>query len=375
MKKFCCYILAFLLLFPAVALGEYEQYRLKEPHKASGAYRREIFPLDTHNVIVRVIAPDDGWHTDWYNDGELTGRLVSQGDWDRLTTAEPVFLANGALLMLCRIESAEDADKAYPPPNAAAYWTGDGLTQITPVPERVVATCWGNRIVVFETDEYIRIRFDGNDTMVSPKPEEYVSWSSLVPLADGVFLAMYRDEAVGSQLMCLDHGSIRYRITIPSHRILPDGQGGFFYPEWDIAEWTLARDLSPVRMHHYDANGQSDRVFRLYSDRVILTPQQTVTDPETGSLILYGSVADNTGLRGVFTMTLDGNMNATNVRVWNIDPDYRKCEAEYDLIALSANGCPWVYLRNRDNPDNPSPAAVPFSALEESDEDWGIVLE
>ena len=198
MKKLCCYILVFLLLFPAVALGEYEQYRLKEPHKASGAYRREIFPLDTHNVIVRVIAPDDGWHTDWYHDGELTGRLVSQGDWDRLTTAEPVFLANGALLMLCRIQSSEDADKAYPPPNAAAYWTGDGLTQVTPVPERVVATCWGNRIVVFETDEYIRIRFDGNDTMVSPKPEEYVSWSSLVPLADGVFLAMYRDEAVGS---------------------------------------------------------------------------------------------------------------------------------------------------------------------------------
>ena len=45
-----------------------------------------------------------------------------------------------------------------------------------------------------------------------------------------------------------------------------------------------------------------------------------------------------------------------------------------DLIAVSAGGCPWVYLRNRDNPDTPCPAAVPFAALEESD-DWGIVLE
>ena len=373
MKRICCFILGFLLLFPALALGEYEQYRLTEPDK-SGAYRREIFPMDVHNVIVRVIAPDDGWHTDWYHDGELTGRLVSQGDWDRLTTVEPVFLTGGALLALCRIESDADADKAYPPPNAAAYWTENGLTQITPVPERVVATCWGNRIVVFETDEYIRIRFDGKDTMVSPKPEEYVSWSSLVPLADEVFLVKYQDEAAGSQLMCLDHGNIRYRITIPSHRILPDGQGGFFNPEWDIAEWTLARDLSPVRMRHYDADGQFDRVFRLYSSQGILTPLVTVPDPETGTLVLYGSVADNTGLRGVFTMTLDSGMNMTSVRVRNIDPDYRKCEAEHDLIAVSASGCPWVYLRNRDNPDSPGAAAVPFAALEESD-DWGIVLE
>ena len=374
MKRICCFILGFLLLFPAMALGEYEQYRLTEPDK-SGAYRREIFPMDVHNVIVRVIAPDDGWHTDWYHDGELTGRLVSQGDWDRLTTVEPVFLTGGALLALCRIESDADADKAYPPPNAAAYWTENGLTQITPVPERVVATCWGNRIVVFETDEYIRIRFDGKDTMVSPKPEEYVSWGSLVPLADEVFLVKYQDEEAGNQMMCLDHGSIRNRVSIDHGDVLPDGQGGFFNPEWDIAEWTLARDLSPVRMRHDDADGQFDRVFRLYSSQGILTPLVTVPDPETGTLVLYGSVADNTGLRGVFTMTLDGNMKATNVRVWNIDPDYRKCEAEYDLIALSANDCPWVYLRNRDNPDNPSPAAVPFSALEESDEDWGIVLE
>ena len=112
MKRICCFILGFLLLFPALALGEYEQYRLTEPDK-SGTYRREIFPMDVHNVIVRVIAPDDGWHTDWYHDGELTGRLVSQGDWDRLTTVEPVFLTGGALLALCRIESDADADKAY----------------------------------------------------------------------------------------------------------------------------------------------------------------------------------------------------------------------------------------------------------------------
>ena len=373
MKRICCFILGFLLLFPALALGEYEQYRLTEPYK-SGAYRREIFPMDVHNVIVRVIAPDDGWHTDWYHDGELTGRLVSQGDWDRLTTVEPVFLTGGALLALCRIESDADADKAYPPPNAAAYWTENGLTQITPVPERVVATCWGNRIVVFETDEYIRIRFDGKDTMVSPKPEEYVSWSSLVPLADEVFLVKYQDEEAGSQMMCLDHGSIRNRVSIDHGDVLPDGQGGFFNPEWDVAEWTLARDLSPVRMRHYDADGQFDRVFRLYSSQGILTPLVTVPDPETGTLVLYGSVADNTGLRGVFTMTLDSRMNMTSVRVRNIDPDYRKCEAQYDLIAVSAGGCPWVYLRNRDNPDTPCPAAVPFAALEESDV-WGIVLE
>ena len=175
-------------------------------------------------------------------------------------------------------------------------------------------------------------------------------------------------------MMCLDHGSIRNRVSIDHGDVLPDGQGGFFNPEWDVAEWTLARDLSPVRMRHYDADGQFDRVFRLYSSQGILTPLVTVPDPETGTLVLYGSVADNTGLRGVFTMTLDSRMNMTSVRVRNIDPDYRKCEAQYDLIAVSASGCPWVYLRNRDNPDSPGAAAVPFAALEESD-DWGIVLE
>ena len=115
--------------------------------------------------------------------------------------------------------------------------------------------------------------------------------------------------------------------------------------------------------------------YRLYSDRGILTPLQAVPDPETGALVLYGSVADSAGLRGVFAMTLDGGMNVTGLEVRNIDPDYRKCEAENDLIALSAGGCPWVYLHNRDNPESPCPAVVPFSALEESGDDWGIVME
>ena len=69
MKKLCTFLLIAGLLFSS-ALAEYEQYRLAGPRENESPGGWEIFPLDEHNVIVRVYRSQP-WHTDWYRDGRL----------------------------------------------------------------------------------------------------------------------------------------------------------------------------------------------------------------------------------------------------------------------------------------------------------------
>ncbi len=376
MKKLFCLLLGLSLLLSASALAEYDQYRLTVGD-VSAAVRWEVFPLDEHNVIVRAHNPGN-WHVTWYRDGEPVRDLVPQGDYDQSTSAEPVFEPDGSFTMLCRIPSDKPETNRYsaPPPNASARWTEEGLTGITPLEERVRATRWDNRIVFYETDQYQRIRYNGKDTIIPLELAETMGTSRCIALADGVFLDNCRDwDTEESGIICLDHGNIRYRIPRPdcwSLDYLPDGRGGFFASDWDIEEWTLKRNNSPVRMCHYDPDGQQDRLYLLQGTGVFLTPLQLLTDPETGVRILYGRMQSASGkVNAVFAMDLDENMEVTGLDVRNIDPDYRKCESK---IYLTAGGFPYVYLFNRDNPDAILPALVPFSLLESSSDTHGLML-
>ena len=64
--------------------------------------------------------------------------------------------------------SGEDQETVkYPPLNAKAQWTDSGLSYITPMAEHLLAARCGNRIAFYETDQYVRISFNGKDTFVS----------------------------------------------------------------------------------------------------------------------------------------------------------------------------------------------------------------
>ena len=108
-------ILALLVLLSASAMAEYEQYRLEVPEEGDAVQLWEVFPLDEHNVIVRVYSPEVPWHVDWYRDGKRIRSLTTGGDYDRKTPPEPVIGPEGLVCMLCRIPSEEGAAEKWPP--------------------------------------------------------------------------------------------------------------------------------------------------------------------------------------------------------------------------------------------------------------------
>lgn len=89
-RRIAAGILALLVLLSASATAEYEQYRLAVPDEKDAVQLWEVFPLDAHNVIVRVYSPEAPWHVDWYRDGEKIRSLTTGGDYDRKTPPEPV---------------------------------------------------------------------------------------------------------------------------------------------------------------------------------------------------------------------------------------------------------------------------------------------
>jgi hypothetical protein len=155
--------------------------------------------------------------------------------------------------------------------------------------------------------------------------------------------------------------------------MLPDGRQGFFSCAWDYVDWSSDRAVTPVRMTHFDGNGQLDRTYLLQGNHVAITPSQVYISPNGKSIILYGSAADPSGgAPAVFAMTLDENMSATNLDVWDIDPDYAGYEAK---ICLAPGGYPYVYLYRLDQQGSVQPAVVPFSMLEKSENDYEIILK
>ena len=106
---------------------------------------------------------------------------------------------------------------------------------------------------------------------------------------------------------------------------------------------------------------------------MFVTPQKMAVDSGTGIRVLYGSAMEpDRRVCSVFAMTLDENMNVTALDVRDIDPDYNGCEAD---IYLAPNGCPWVFLYNREHPDTICPAVVPFFLLDRSRNDYGLQID
>ena len=375
-KNLLLIIVAFVLLISASAQAEYEQYRLTEPsEKYAGAYVT-VYPLDPHNVIVRMAPPEEApWRVDWYRDGQLIRSLSATGDYDRVSPASPVIERDGSFSMLCRIPGKGQETEKFPQLNATAQWTDEGLTNISPLKEQLKAARCGNRIAFYETDQYVRISYNRKDMLVSRALADSfkikTTRTSCIALADEVFLIPTREDG----LICLDHGNIRYKLddSFLGNEMLADGQEGFFSCYWDYVEWTSDRDYSPVRLVHFDRNGQNDRTYQLFGDRVVITPYQTFINTQNDTITLYGSAVDSSrGIIAVFAMTLDKGMNVAGLDVWDIDSEYNGCEAS---VCLSPGGFPYAYLFNRNHPESIQPAVVPISMLERSSEDYGITLK
>ena len=228
---------------------------------------------------------------------------------------------------------------------------------------------------IYETDQYVRISYNRKDTLVSRALVDSfkikTTRTSCIALADEVFLIPTREDG----LICLDHGNIRYKLddSFLGNEMLADGQEGFFSCYWDYVEWTSDRDYSPVRLVHFDRNGQNDRTYQLFGDRVVITPYQTFINAQNDTITLYGSAVDSSrGMIAIFAMTLDKGMNVAGLDVWDIDSEYNGCEAS---VCLSPGGFPYVYLFHRNHPESIQPAVVPISMLERSSEDYGITLK
>ncbi len=368
--------IAFVMLFSAASLAEYEQYRLAEPYELYCGPYTAVYPLDSHNVIVRMAPPEAvPWRVEWYRDGKVIRRLEASGDYDSVSPAVPLFEKNGSITMLCRIPGEDQETVKYPPLNAKALWTDSGLSSVTPMAERLLAARCGNRIVFYETDQYVRISFNGKDTFVSRELADTfrikTTKTSCIALADEVFLIPTRKDG----LLCLGHGKIRYRLdeSCYGQEMLPDGQEGFFSCAWDFPDWSSDRDSTPVKLMHFDRNGQHDRTYLLQGDHMAVTPCQVYISSNGRSIILYGSAAaPSGGVFVVFAMTLDENMSVTDLDVRNIDPDYTGYKA---AISLTPGGDPYVYLYSPDQQGSVQPAVVPFSVLEKSGNDYGIILK
>ena len=375
-KRIIAGFLAVFMILSSSALAEYKQYRLEVPEEGDAVQLWEIFPLDAHNVIVRMYSPDVPWYVNWYRDGEKIRSLVSAGDYDKKTPVEPVIGEEGLLYMLCRIPSEENAMGTWPSPNATARWEDSGLTQVTPISERVKATRWDNRIIIYETDEYARIWYSGKDTHISRELADTLATQRCFALEDGVILTRFRDRADGtSGLLCLDHGEVRYRLddSFSIRETLPDGKGGSFSCYWEYIEWTDKRSFDPVKLLHVNRDGQHDMTWDLQGDRVILTADRSCYDPHAKTLTIYGNAVNaSRNILAVFAMTLDDDMNIIALDVRNIDPDYIGCEAK---TYLAPDGSPYVYLFNRDHPDRICPAVIPFSLAEQSNDNYGITIQ
>ena len=60
MKKRTVFLLfiVFIILFSTISLAEYEQYRLTEPYELYCGPYTTVYPLDPHNVIIRMAPPE-----------------------------------------------------------------------------------------------------------------------------------------------------------------------------------------------------------------------------------------------------------------------------------------------------------------------------
>ena len=360
MKKMVLVILACILLMVSVSsFAEYKSYRLTEGDMSSDGlwgYRA----LDAHNtVIIARSMNGKGWHLTWYRDGEMY-RDISGTDKD-LDMIPHLEGRDGDTLFLSQKIQKGSFEMSY------MKWTEEGVTEI-PVSE--MAGHGIDNPAAVKGESGWSIRYNGKETpLPAAFPEEGENVRECIAGGEDIFLVetTKADDSWEHYLSCVDHGSIKYKVKLPEHGYFQaaDGKGGFFTTETDPTG-----DYSPVRLLHYDAHGKADRIMQLTGDKVVLSFENAKLDEYTGLCTLYGSaIARSRGIFTVFALTVDADMKGYSMDMRKIDPEYQ----EYDpYVSMAPDGTAYVIIHDMRNRKKLRPVMIPFSLLEESEEDYGV---
>ena len=393
MKKQLLIFLAGIMLTVIVSAGaEYKNYQITE-----GSWW-DCFPLDAHNTVIasRLYREDPGpvpWYVCWYRDGELyreltgtipepeenrTGRLLIPypAHWDREHLSMYYCILKGELKTYTQ-------GTWIPTPDPGSFdvcmadWTENGLENTRILPDAWFDVYDQNirRMLVYSgakgrTDLY-RCRETVLPAGIPVNLKENVL--RILPAGPDSYLVKVMDNVHGrTQVVCVDHGGERYRVTLPQDEInperilLPDRLGGFF-----CMEGFRGGGYEPERLTHYLGDGRYDRTLELSGDRVVVHACESTADPDSGLCTLYGiAVANSRKVYTVFAMEIDEDLNVRGLDVRKIDPDYRCYSPE---ILIASDGTPYVYIESMS--DRPLwPVLIPFSELKKSGKTYGLRL-
>ena len=391
MKKQLSALLAGIILFLVPSAGaEYRSYQITK-----GNWWK-CFPLDAHNTVAvswlwEEDSMPDPWYVCWYRDGklyrELTGNITGESSCARMSTPYPA-LWDGEHLSLyyCILRGKL---KTYrqgtwiptPDPNCfdvyMADWTENGLENEHALPEAWFDTYdKSDRGILVWRGEKGRTAVCGGKEIVLPDSipvDLQVNILRILPADEDVYLVKVMDNInCFSQIVCMDHGTERYRVTLPQEEFLPerillqDKHGGFF-----CLNGYRPAGYEPEYLVHYQEEGRYDRTLALAGDNVVVHACASATNANSGLCTIYGSaVANSRKIYTVFAMTLDGNMNVSNLDVRKIDPAYGNYNPE---IMIAPDGTPYVYIECYSG-KSLRPVLIPFTKLKKSGKSYGLKL-
>lgn len=389
MKKRIAALLMVLLLAAASTAGA--KYDLYEVRLGDASYfvGWSFCPLDARNAVVTALS-DNGkpWHVGWYRDGELFRDLAGYIDdiylEDRVIP-RPVLWDGENLTMGFSVRKeafrsvVKDGLVYADPDNYEDYfaeWTEKGLENRRFVPDGWYDAQMLGRVLFSHKNYAFSLRINGEDT---PLPEGFAGLKKenllnlkYYPAGKERFLLSWRNTSdIYQYIACVDHGKKRSETVLPMEEgwlILPDGTGGFLS---QIGWYT--GDYEPVRLAHFTADGERDRVLELKGNQVVVRALQAVTDEQSGNVILYGTaVAHSRKVYTAFAMTLDRDLNVTDLDVRNIDPVYK---AYCPDLQTAPDGTAWLLIGDVEGKVRYRPVMIPFYALEKSNENFGLTLK
>ena len=347
-------------------------------------------PLDAHNAVVTTWSINGKpWHVSWYRDGELFRDLtwiIEEPYMEHHVIAQPVAWDGEHLTVRYNVrkgdyqEAVDETGIHYADPgNYQTYlaeWTENGLEKKVSLPATWYDTNELGRIVFSFENGAFRLRIGGEDVSLPEgfpgAPKEDVFYLRCTPVNENMYLLTYMIRGDDNRrVICMDHGTKRSEVRLTEEEdwfVWPEANGGFF-----VQIGCPNGSYDPVRLAHFNADGEQDRTMELKSEKTVVRIAHTWIDRETGNTVLYGTaVANSRLLYTAFAMTLDKDLNV-------LDLDVRKLSAVYrdysPAMYLAPDGSAWVLLGDPEGKKKTRPVMIPFSELEKNGEDLGLTLE
>ena len=347
-------------------------------------------PLDAHNAVVTTWSINGKpWHVSWYRDGELFRDLtwiIEEPYMEHHVIAQPVAWDGEHLTVRYSTRKGayqevvdESGMHSADPGNYETYlaeWTENGLENAVSIPEDWYDTNELGRIAFSQKQDGFGLQIDGKDV---PLPEGFpgapvddVFYLKCYPVSDSMYLLTYMiREDENRRVICMDHGTKRSEVRLTEEEdwtVWPEANGGFFARiGWPTGSY------DPVRLKHFNADGEQDRTMELKGEKVVVHPAHTWIDESTGNTVLYGTAVANSRLRyAAFAMTLDRDLNVADLDVRELSAVYRDYSPG---MYLAPDGSAWVMIGDLEGKKKTRPMMIPFSELKRSGEDFGLTLE